>query len=63
MINLRINAYLLLAGTIILLAAALLCSLAGNSLDIIFFGAGIFIGAICFKLFKTLRDEKKSRAY
>jgi len=57
------NAYLLLAGTVALLAAAVLCSLAGSSLDIIFLGAGIFLGAICLKFFKTLRDEKKSRAY
>jgi hypothetical protein len=63
MINLRTNIYLLTAGTILLLVAAVLCSLAENSMDIFFLGAGIFSGVVTINLFKKLREENNSRSY
>jgi hypothetical protein len=63
MINLRANTYLLAAGTILLLVIAVLCSLAENSMDIFFLGAGIFSGVVTINLFKKLREENNSRSY
>lgn len=63
MINLRANTYFLSTATILLLVIAVLCSLAENSMDIIFFGAAIISGAVAINLFKKFREEKNSRSY
>ena len=63
MINLRANTYLFLAGTVLVLLIAVLCSLAANSMDVFFWGAAILLGAMTVNSFKKFRNEKKSRLY
>jgi hypothetical protein len=63
MIKLRINAYLLLTGTIILLIVAALCNFVENSMDIIFFGAGVFLAATTIRQFRKFKAEKKFLSY
>lgn len=61
--NLHASIYIFLTITVFLLIAALLCSLAENTLDIVFLGAGIASGAVAIHFFKKLREERKSRFY
>jgi len=63
MINYRINAYIFLAATVLLLVAAILSPHAESILDLTFFVLSFISGAVSINLFKKHREQRKSRAY
>lgn len=59
MINYRINAYIFLAATVLLLVAAILSPHAESIMDVTFFGLSFISAAVSINLFKKHREEKK----
>ena len=63
MINYRLNAYIFLAATVLLLIAAILSPHEESLMDITFFGLSFISGAICLSLFKKYREVKRIWSY
>jgi hypothetical protein len=62
MINYRLNAYILLAATLLLLVAAILSPHEESIMDITFFGLSFISGAVTINLFKKYREERRYRS-
>ena len=63
MINYRLNAYIFLTATVLLLVAATLSPHEESIMDITFFGLSFISGAISINLFKKYREEKRIWSY
>jgi hypothetical protein len=61
--ELRNNAYLMLAVTVILLLTAILCFLTENSMDLILLGIGVFFGGATIRKFRKIKQEKAFLSY